>query len=127
LRKLRFKRKKSKIPFGLKLLVPIIFLLAILWVWKSTEATNLSRQLTGLERTKNTMTEENKRLMAELAKYRSVAWIDSCVRSDSSMTYDIKNRLILFEKNQSNSRPQSSKGLYAGVLELLENVFKEKK
>jgi hypothetical protein len=124
---LRFKRKKSKIPFQLKLLVPIVFFLAILWVWKSTEATNLSRQLTELERTKNKMTEENKRLMAELEKYRSIAWIDSCVRSGSDMTYDIKNRLILYEKSQINIRLRSNKGLYAGVLEFLANVFKEKK
>jgi hypothetical protein len=127
LKELRFKRKKNKIPFQFKAAVPFVFLLAIMWVWKSTAATNLSRQLTGLDRAKSDIIEENKRLSAELEKYRSISWIDTCVRFRSNMTYDVKNRLILYEKSQIMPKSESNLGLYASVLDFIGNIFKEKR
>jgi len=86
-------------------MIPVIFALAILWVWKSTEALSLSKELTRLERNKKEIIEQNKHLGAELDRYRSIAWIDSCVRK-YGWSYDLKQRLVLYDK----ASPKSEKG-----------------
>jgi hypothetical protein len=78
------------------LIIPIIFALAVLWVWKSTVALSLSKELTGLERNKKEIIEQNKRLRAELDKYHSIAWIDGCVRQ-YGWSYEVKQRVVLFD------------------------------
>ena len=119
---MRHKRKSSTLFKTFKLFIPVIFVLAILWVWKSTAAKSLAEQLTLLEIQRKTLIEDNKRLQAVLEQYRSVGWIDSRARIDYGMTYDIKNRLILFENQQATVKPVRH-DLYAGVLGNLRDIW----
>jgi cell division protein FtsB len=118
---LRHKRK-SKLFKTFKLFIPVLFILSILWVWKSTAAKGLSQQLTRAEKQKKTLIEDNKRLQAELEQYRSVGWIDSRVRTDYGMTYDIKNRMIFMENQPTAVKPVRP-GLYAGILGNLRDIW----
>ncbi len=97
----------------IKPLVLFGFLLAILWVWKSNEADKLSRRLTQLEREKKTLIDHNKLLHVKLEKHRSIAWIDSCVRQNYKMTYDVKKRIVLFDKPAL--KPGVNQSLMAGL------------
>jgi hypothetical protein len=121
---LRRSRKSGKLLKTFRLFIPILFILSILWVWKSTTAKSLSRQLTSLERQKKTLIEDNKRLKAELEQYRSVGWIDSRVRADFGMTYDIKNRVILLENKKTVAPSPAMPGLYANTLEYLRDIWR---
>lgn len=94
---MRSRRNKKNAQNRVLLIIPVIFALAVLWVWKSTEALSLSKELTLLERNKKEIIEQNKHLRAELDKYRSIAWIDSCVRK-YGWSYDVKQRLVLYDK-----------------------------
>jgi hypothetical protein len=120
---LRHKRKSGKLFRTFKLFIPILFILSILWVWKSTAAKSLSRQLTRLENQKKTLIEDNKRLQAELEQYRSVGWIDSRVRTDYGMTYDIKNRVILLENQKIATQPVRH-DFYAGILGNIRDIWR---
>jgi len=120
---LRHNRKRNKLSKKLKIIVPALFVVAILWVWKSTTAKELSRHLTGLEQQRKTLVEDKKRLLAELEQYRSISWIDSRVRANYGMTYDIKNRLILFENQKTVPRPPSH-NFYAGILDYVRDVWR---
>jgi len=118
---LRSRRNKKNAPSRLIFLIAIIFALAVLWVWKSTEALNLSKELTRLERTKNEIIEQNKHLRAELDKYRSIAWVDSCVRTQG-LTYEVKERLVLFDKPVLKSVP--NRNLLVSMADMVTKVFK---
>jgi hypothetical protein len=120
---LRHKRKNGKLAKTFKLFVPVLFLLSILWVWKSTAAKSLSRQLSRLENQKTTLIEDNKRLLAELEQYRSVGWIDSKVRNEFGMTYDIKDRVIMLENQKTATTAPAPRGFYAGVLEMFRDIW----
>ena len=120
---MRHKRKSGKINKAFRLIVPVLFLLSILWVWKSTAAKSLSKQLSLLEKQKKTLIEDNKRLLAELEQYRSVGWIDSKVRNEYGMTYDIKNQVILLENQKTAKTASIPRGFYAGVLEMLGDIW----
>jgi len=109
------RRKKKKSNNIIAFIIPIIFGLAILWVWKSTEAHNLSRELTRVEKTKTQMIEKNKLLKAELEKYRSISWIDGCAR-EYGLTYEVKERLVLFER--SGKKPERNRNLIAGMADM---------
>jgi len=100
---LRSRRNKKNAQNRVILIIPIIFALAVLWVWKSTEALSLSKELTRLERNKKEIIEQNKHLRAELDKYRSIAWIDSRVRK-YGWSYDVKQRLVLYDKPTLKSK-----------------------
>ncbi|MCP4583337.1 MAG: hypothetical protein GY839_17150 [candidate division Zixibacteria bacterium] len=110
------RRKKKKSNNKIVFIIPIVFGLAILWVWKSTEAHNLSRELTRIENTKKQMIEKNKLLKAELEKYRSISWIDGCARK-YGLTYEVKERLVLFEK--TTKRPERNRNLFAGMADII--------
>jgi hypothetical protein len=114
----RYKRKKKK--NHLKLIIPGIFMLAVLWVWKSIETDRLSRVLTSQERAKKVMIEKNKQLQAELEKYRSIAWVDSCVRQKYGMTYNVKQRIVLYDLPVAH--PAISRSFLAGLGDLLERT-----
>lgn len=118
---MRSRRNKKNAPSRLIFLIAIIFALAVLWVWKSTEALNLSKELTRLERTKNEIIEQNKHLRAELDKYRSIAWVDSCVRTQG-LTYEVKERLVLFDKPVLKSVP--NRNLLVSMADMVTKVFK---
>lgn len=120
---MRHRRKSSQIAKTFRLIVPVLFILSILWVWKSTAAKNLSRQLSNLESKKKALIEDNKRLLAELEQYRSVGWIDSKVRKEFGMTYDVKNQMILFENRKTAKTASVPRGFYAGVLETLTDIW----
>ncbi|MCD6161654.1 MAG: hypothetical protein J7K40_04475 [candidate division Zixibacteria bacterium] len=115
------RRKKKKQFVQVKLLFPVLFFLAVIWVWKSNEADRLSRQLTQLERAKKNLAEQNRRFYVELEKYRSIAWIDNCVRQNYGMTYDVKKRIVLFDKTTAKQKIDQS--LFASVGSFLERVF----
>lgn len=119
---MRYKKKSGKLFKTFKLFIPVLFILAILWVWKSTAAKSLSRELTLLEKQRKTLIEDNKRLLAELEQYRSVDWIDSRARTDYGMTSDFKNRVFLLENQQVIAKPVR-RDLYAGILESLRDIW----
>ena len=115
-------RKRRQHKFDRRiLLVPVVFVIALLWVWKANEADKLSREYTRLERTKKSLAEKNKSLLAQLEKYRSIAWIDSKVRSNYKMTYEVKNRLVLFDEPVKKPKPRWS--LMADIGGFLGRVF----
>lgn len=116
----RHRRKKNR--NYLKLIIPGIFVLAVLWVWKSIEADRLSRELTRQERTKKVMIEKNKQLQAQLEKYRSIAWVDSCVRQKYGMTYNVKERIVLYDLPVSP--PAISRSFLAGLGDMLEKTVR---
>lgn len=120
---MRHKRRSGKLTKSFRLIVPVLFLLSILWVWKSTAAKSLSKQLSNLENQKKTLIEDNKRLLAELEQYRSIGWIDSKVRNEFGMTYDIKNQVILLENQKTIKSTSMPRGFYAGVLEMLGDIW----
>jgi hypothetical protein len=113
---LRRRKKSGKLFRTFKLFIPVLFILSILWVWKSTAAKSLSRQLTRLEHQRITLIEDNKRLLAELEQYRSVGWVDSRVRNNFGMTYDIKNRVILLENPKAKISKKTNPQMFASVL-----------
>jgi len=116
----RYKHKKNK--NRLKLLIPGVFLLAVLWVWKSIEADKLSRELTSQERTKKMIIEKNKQLHAELEKYRSIAWVDSCVRQRYGMTYEVKSRIMMHDLPVE--RPAIPRSFMAGLGDMVEKAIR---
>lgn len=120
---MRFRRKRNRLFRKFAFVIPIAFTLAILWVWKSTVATELSQELTRLDQTKRSMAEQNRRMTADLEHYRSVAWVDPIVRTRLGMTYDIKNRIVLFD-NKITKPPRASKGLYASLTDNLRDVWR---
>jgi len=117
------RRKNGQLAKTFRLIVPVLFLLAILWVWKSTTAKSLSKQLSDLEKQKKTLIEDNKRLLAELEQYRSIGWIDSKARKEFGMTYDIKDQLIMFDNQKTVKTAPLRRGFYAGVLEMLTDIW----
>ncbi len=100
----RRSRKKKESKSKMFTVIAFIFLLAVLWVWKSIEAHKLSRELTELESARVELVENNKHLNAELSRLRSIAWVDSCVRFKYGMTYEVKERMVLFDKGQVRNR-----------------------
>jgi hypothetical protein len=98
------------------LIIPVIFTLSVLWVWKSTVALSLSKELTKLERDKTEIIEQNKHLRAELDKYHSIAWIDSCVRQ-YGWSYEVKQRMVLFDKPALKSEP--NRNLFVSLADMI--------
>jgi hypothetical protein len=121
---MRHRRKKNQLAKSFRLIVPVLFLLAILWVWKSTVARNLCRHWSSLENQKKVLIEDNKRLLAELEQYRSIGWIDSKVRQEFGMIHDTKNRMILLENQKTEKKTSVPRGFYAGVLETLNDIWR---
>jgi len=103
------------------LIIPIIFALAVLWVWKSTVALSLSKELTKLERDKTEIIEQNKHLRAELDKYHSIAWIDRCVRQ-YGWSYEVKQRMVLFDKPSPKSEP--NRNMFVSLADMIVREIK---
>jgi cell division protein FtsB len=115
-------QRKSKRNYSLlKLMIPLIFIIAVMWVWKANEVNRLSRKLTELEKRRNDHAEQNKFMKAELEKYRSLAWIEPKARLEFGMTHDIKNRIVLFD--QTTGKPAKNQSLFAGVLDFMKQVI----
>ena len=111
------RRKKKDGKSKAIAIIGFVFLLAVLWVWKSIEAHKLSRELTGLENAKNTLVENNKHLKAELEKFKSIAYVDSCVRTKYGMTYNVKQRMVLFDS--SLKKPKVNRNMFADIYNFL--------
>ena len=105
---MRTRRKRKKSNIKIIPIVGLVFLRAVIWVWKSTEAHKLSRQLTELENAQKTLIEDNKLLRAELLNHRSISYIDKCVRQRYGMTYDVKERMVLIDNPDKKSNHDRS-------------------
>lgn len=114
MRELPKRRKKKESKSKVFLTIALVFLLAVLWVWKSIEAHKLSRELTQLESSRKVLVENNKQLKADLARLRSISWIDNCVRNKYGMTYEVKERMVLFDKAQHRNRP--NRNMFANII-----------
>ncbi len=119
---MRPRRKRKKTFNRFKLVIPIAFVLAVMWVCKSNEADKLSRKLTELERTKKSIIEQHKLLHIELEKYRSIGWIDRCARQNFGMTYDVKKRIVLFDRSKEIRR--QNRGLFASLGGFVSGIYK---
>jgi cell division protein FtsL len=116
----RSRRKKE--PHGrIILLIVAAFILAVLWVWKSIEAHDLSQELTHLKKTRTQLIENNKLLRAELERYGSIAWIDNCVRSKLHMTHDVGERMVLVE--EPVKAPKQNKNMFVSLADIFVKAF----
>ncbi len=114
---MRLKKRKSRLYRKIKRSLPLIFVLAMLWVWKSTVAVDLSRELTQLRRTRDSLIEKNKQLAVQLERYRSIAWIDSCAGYGFGMNTDMRNREFIYEDAPIDRNATGNKSNYAGLSE----------
>ena len=119
---MRTNRKRKKTFNRFKLVIPIVFVLAVMWVWKSNEADKLSRRLTELERTKKNIIEQHKLLHIELEKYRSIGWIDRCARQNYRMTYNVKKRIVLFDR--PNEVQKQNRSLFASMGGFIGRIYR---
>jgi hypothetical protein len=117
----RHSRRKKEAHGRIILLIVAAFILAVLWVWKSIEAHDLSQELTRLERTRTQLIENNKLLRAELEHYRSIAWIDNCVRSRLHMTHDVGERMMLAEEPIKS--PKRNKNMFVSLADMFVRAF----
>lgn len=117
------RRKKKENKSKVLTITALFFLLAVLWVWKSIEAHKLSRELTSLENTRKELIESNKHLKAELARLHSIAYIDSCVRHKYGMTYEVKERIVLFDK--SGAKKKKNLNMFADLFRDIINQIKK--
>lgn len=114
---MRSRRKKKETKSKAALIVGLAFILAVLWVWKSIEAHNMARELSNLDNEKKRIVEDNKNLKAELEKLRSIAWVDSCVRTNYGMTYGVKERMVLFDS--AVEKKAVSRNMFASTADYL--------
>lgn|GEM_PF-1887069 len=121
---MRLKKGKNRLFRKAKRLLPLIFLLALLWVWKSTVAVDLSRELTQLRRTHDSLIDKNKQLTGLLEKYRSMPWIDSCAGQGFGMNTDTRNRDYIYEDSPTEQSVAGSKRNYAGLSEFWSALVK---
>jgi hypothetical protein len=106
-------------------MIPALFAIAVIWVWKSTEVDKLSRRMTELNQVKRNLIEENKRLKVKLESYRSISWIDSCACRQYGMTYNVKKRVVVFENPIEKKR--KDRNLFAGLGNIAGEIVKKLK
>ncbi len=121
---MRLKKGKNRLFRKAKRFLPLIFLMAVLWVWKSTVAVDLSRELTQLRRTHDSLIDKNKQLAGLLEKYRSMPWIDSCAGQSFGMNTDTRNRDYIYEDSPTEENIAVSKRNYAGLSEIWSALVK---
>jgi hypothetical protein len=119
---LRLHHKKNRFFKQFRFIIPAIFALAVLWVWKSTEAVKFSRTLTEVGQVKKELVEENKRLKVKLEFYSSISWIDSCVCRRYGMTYDVKKRIVVFDNPIEKTK--NDRSLFAGLGDIAGEILK---
>ncbi|RKX18782.1 MAG: hypothetical protein DRP26_04590 [Candidatus Zixiibacteriota bacterium] len=122
---MRLHHKKNRFFKQFRLIIPAIFALAIVWVWKSTMADKFSRMLTELDQTRKELIEENKRLKVKLERYSSISWIDSCACYKYGMTYNVKKRIVVFDNPKEETKKDRS--LFAGLGNVAGEILKKLK
>lgn len=122
---MRIHRKKNRWFEQFRLIIPAVFAVAVIWVWKSTEVDKLSRRMTELNQVKKTLVEKNKHLKIKLERYKSISWIDSCACHQYGMTYNVKKRIVLFESPVEKTKIDRS--LFAGLSSIAGEIIKKLK
>lgn len=102
----------------------LTFLLAVAWVWKSTVAVKMSRELTQLRRTRDSLVAKNNQLNGQLEKFRSIAWIDSCAGVVFGMNTDMKNRQFIYEDSETKKNDVAKMTNYAELTAFWEGIVK---
>jgi len=123
---LKPRRRKKKSRFNITFLIPILFLFAIFWVWKSGEIDKLSRRCSSLEKHKDQLQDQNKTLQIKLERLKSIAHVDKVVR-DYGLTPNVKSRTVLFDNKEVAKRPNRSMFIFIwDVFQKLYEKFRER-